>query len=178
MTMPTRYHAALVIFHWLLAVLIIVMLCVGFFVLDRMPNTDPGKIAVLRVHMAVGVLILVLTIARLVVRWCTRKPAPATTGYPALDRLAPVAHYGLYLVVVLMVGTGYVTGILAGLPAIVFGGSGDPLPPSFGAYPTFAAHSRLALLLAALIILHVAAAFYHQLVRRDGLLRRMAFGQR
>jgi cytochrome b561 len=176
--MPTRYHPALVILHWLLAILIIAMLCVGFFVLARMPNTDLGKISVLRVHMALGMAILALMVVRLVVRWRTRKPAPATSGHPALDRLAPVAHYGLYLLVVLMVGSGYATGIIAGLPAIVFGGSGEPLPRSFDAYPPFVAHSWLALLLAALIVVHVLAAFYHQLVRRDGLLRRMALGRR
>jgi cytochrome b561 len=79
---------------------------------------------------------------------------------------------------VLMVGTGFATGLAAGLPEIVFAGSGAPLPQSFAAYPSFQAHFWLATLLLGFIILHVGAALHHQFVRRDGLLRRMGFGRR
>jgi len=143
-----------------------------------MPNTDAEKIAVLRLHMAGGMLILLLMVIRFLVRLLTSRPADATTGSPSLDRLAPLTHYGFYLLVILMVATGYSTGILAGLPAIVFGGSGDPLPASFDVYPTFIAHSYLAIALVALIALHVMTALYHHFVLRDGLFRRMAFGRR
>jgi cytochrome b561 len=37
-------------------------------------------------------------------------------------------------------------------------------------------HAIAAKLLVALIVLHIAAALWHQFVRRDGLLRRMGFG--
>jgi cytochrome b561 len=77
-----------------------------------------------------------------------------------------------------MAGTGDTTAILAGLNKIVFQGSGDPLPPSFAVYPTFAAHCYLAALLFGFIVLHALAAFYHQFVRKDGLFRRMLFGRR
>jgi cytochrome b561 len=173
----SRYHPVLVTLHWLTAALIIGALGLGFFVLAAMPNSDPQKIAILRLHMAGGMLILALMVIRFIVRLVSAKPAAATTGYPLLDRMAPVTHYGLYLLVLLMVGTGYATGILAGLPDIVFGGSGDPLP-SVSDYPTFTAHGVLAALLAGFIAVHVAAALYHQLVRKDRLLGRMLFGPR
>ena len=169
MTPASRYHPLLVVLHWLLAILILAARAVGFFGLAAMPNADPAKIAVLRWHMAGGMLILALMLVRFVVRLLTAKPAPA-------NRLASIVHYGFYLLVVLMVGTGFATGLLAGLPEIVFAQSGAPLPESFAAYPTFQAHFWLATLLAALVVLHVVAALYHQLVRRDGLLRRMGFG--
>jgi cytochrome b561 len=170
MTPASRYHPLLVVLHWLLAVLILAALVVGFFGLAAMPNADPAKIAVLRWHMAGGMLILALTLVRFVVRLLTAKPAPA-------NRLAPLVHYGFYLLVVLMVGTGFATGLLAGLPEIVFAQSGAPLPATFAVYPTFQAHFWLATLLAALVVLHVLAALHHQLVQRDGLLRRMGLGR-
>jgi cytochrome b561 len=78
-----------------------------------------------------------------------------------------------------MVGTGYATAIRAGLNRIVFQGSGEPLPESFAVYPTFIVHGYIALALAGFIVLHVlAAALYHQFVRRDRLFRRMWFGRR
>src|SRR5215470_16472885 len=173
----SRYHPLLVTLHWLLAILIVAALTVGF-VLAQTPNAEAGKIVVLRWHMAGGMLILALMIARFIVRLCTARPAEATTGYPLLDRIAPITHYGFYLLVLLMVGTGYATGIMAGLPDIVFGGSGAPLPASFAVYPTFVAHGYLAAVLAAFVVLHVLAALYHQFVRKDGLFARMGFGRR
>src|SRR6478672_6423776 len=50
----SRYHPLLVTLHWLLAVLIPAMLCVGFFLLAPMPNIDPQKIGILLIHMSVG----------------------------------------------------------------------------------------------------------------------------
>ena len=75
-------------------------------------------------------------------------------------------------------GTGYATALLAGLPAIVFGGSGEPLPADFAAYPSWIVHVALAVLLVGLIALHVLAALYHQFVRKDRLFWRMLFGRR
>ena len=140
MKQVSRYHPLLVTLHWLLAVLIIATLTVGFFLLAAMPNSDPQKIVVLRVHMAVGMLILALMVIRFIVRMLTARPEKATTGYPLLDRIAPISHYGFYVLVLLMVATGFATAILAGLPAIVFGGSGAPLPPPSRFIPSFLAH--------------------------------------
>ncbi|MGO8916297.1 MAG: cytochrome b [Stellaceae bacterium] len=173
-----RYHPLLVTLHWLLAVLIIAALSLGFFGLAAMENSDPRKLGILRLHMAGGMLILVLMGIRFIVRLRTTRPAEVTTGYRLLDRIAPIAHYGFYVLVLLMVATGYATAIVAGLPAIVFGGSGAPLPPSFMIYPSFVAHGSLATILVGFIVLHVLAAFYHQFVRKDRLFRRMLFGRR
>jgi hypothetical protein len=86
----SRYHPLLATLHWLLAVLIIAMLCIGFLVLAPMPSIDPQKIGILLVHMSIGMAILALMVARFIVRIRTSRPADATTGYPRLDRLAPI----------------------------------------------------------------------------------------
>ena len=174
----SRYHPLLVTLHWLLAVLVVAMLCAGFLLLAPMPSTDPQKIGSLLIHMSVGMSIPALMAVRFIVRMWTRRPADATTGNRPLDRIAPVTHYGFYILVLLMAGTGFATAIRAGLNRSVFQGSGEPLPPSFASYPTFVAHGYVALLLAGLIALHVVAALYHQFVGKDRLFRRMWFGQR
>lgn len=178
MKQVTRYHPLLVTLHWLLAALIIGALIVGFFWLAAMPNSEPQKLGVLRVHMAGGMLILALMIFRFTVRMRTSKPPNASTGHPLLDKIARISHYGFYVLVLLMAGTGFATAILAGLNKIVFQGSGDPLPPSFAAYPTFVAHGYIAALLVGFITLHVLAALYHQFVKKDSLFQRMFFGKR
>jgi cytochrome b561 len=179
MTVPSvsRYHPFLVTLHWVLAILIVAQLVVGYFVLAATPNADPQKIGLLKAHLIVGVMIFGLMLVRLVVRLASSRPAPATTGSPALDRLAPVTHYGFYLLVLLMVASGFATAIMAGIGPVMFGRGGH-LPPTFTIYPPRIAHGYLALLLAAFILLHVLAALYHQFFRQDGLLRRMWFGKR
>jgi len=92
----SRYQPMLVALHWLLALMIIGLLCLGFFVLANMPNTDPKKLDILVWHMAGGMFVLVLVILRLIIRIWSARPATATTGSPPLDRLASIAHYSLY----------------------------------------------------------------------------------
>ncbi|HLZ06341.1 MAG TPA: cytochrome b/b6 domain-containing protein [Bradyrhizobium sp.] len=178
MRLVSRYHPLLVALHWLLAVLIILMLAGGFFLLARLPNTDPQKIGALLGHMSLGMAIAGLMLVRLAVRLSSAKPAEAVTGHAALGRLVLSAHYAFYLIVALMAGSGLATAILAGLNRSVFQGTGEPLPADFSAYPTFTIHIVLALLLSALVLVHVVAALYHQLFKRDQLLRRIWFGRR
>ena len=174
---PKRYHRALVTLHWLLALMLIVALAMGTFVVKTVPNSSPDKIGALQGHMIGGGLILLLTVLRLAVRLKTDHPAPATTGKALLDRLAPATHWALYLLVLLMAGSGVAMSVLAGLPGIVFGGVGS-LPVNFDALPPRAVHGIVAKLLMLAISFHIAAALYHQFIRRDGLLSRMGFGQR
>jgi cytochrome b561 len=169
----SRYQPVLVALHWLVAVMIVGLLCLGFFVLANMPNSDPNKLDVLVWHMSGGMLVLVLMILRLIIRrWSAR---PAVTGSALLDRLASMAHAGFYAIVFLMIATGWTTGwLISG----VFQPNGGPLPENFAVFPSFRVHAALAMLLAVLIVVHVAAALYHQFVLKDGLFHRMWFGQR
>jgi cytochrome b561 len=143
----------------------------------KIPNHDAMKIAALRSHMTGGALILLLMLARLLVRARTAHPGPASTGNPALDRLAWASHRLLYLAVLAMAGSGLLLALQTGLLAIVFGDDGA-LPADFWVFPARTAHYLLSRLLMGLIALHVAGAFYHALILRDGLLRRMLFGRR
>jgi cytochrome b561 len=128
--------------------------------------------------MAGGMLILALTAVRFIARLRTRRPEELSTGYSFLDAFIPLCHYGLYVLVVLMVATGYTTAILAGLNKIVFMKSGAPLPADLTVYPTFVAHAALAIIFASLVVLHILAAVFHQVIRKDGIMRRMSFGPR
>lgn len=177
MSSGARYHPALVALHWPAAALILFSLAMGTLSLEKIPNSSPDKLFALRGHMVAGFAIFVLMLARLAVRLSTPRPPAVSTGHAFIDRLAPVAHHGLYGLVLLMAASGLALAVQAGLPAILFG-AGGTLPESFSAFAPRAFHALLAKLLLALIGLHVLAALYHQFIRRDGLLRRMAFGRR
>jgi cytochrome b561 len=128
--------------------------------------------------MSIGILILGLILLRLAVRLATRKPPQADIGHAVINRLGGWTHYAFYLVVILVCASGLATAFQAGVPGIVFGGSGEPLPADFSAIAPRAAHCALTALLILLIAGHVLAFLYHQYVRRDGLFSRMWFGHR
>lgn len=175
---PSRYHPVLVGLHWFLAAFIVLALGLGMFALKAIPNSSPHKIEALRSHMIGAGVILTLMIARFAIRVLTARPEPARTGSPVLDRIAKISHVAFYGLVAGMIVTGLATAVLADLPAIVFGGSGTPLPQSFANFPTRVIHGVIAKAFVALIAVHATAALYHQFILRDALIKRMWFGRR
>lgn len=174
--MPARYHPLLVTLHWLVALLVVLALIAGTQVFSRMPNTDPNKVLALRIHVIMGVTIGALMLIRLVTRWRSAHPAPARSGIALADRLAPLVHWALYALVLLMAASGMTLSLQSGLGDALFGAAA--MPADFHDYAPRAVHGLLAYLLILVIALHIAAALYHTLIRRDGLLRRMGFGKR
>jgi cytochrome b561 len=84
---PSRHHPALVSLHWLLALLIMLAMGMGTFVLKEIPNTSPEKLGALQGHMIMGFAIGALMMARLIVRLRTSHPQVASTGSNALNLL-------------------------------------------------------------------------------------------
>ncbi|MBN1452225.1 MAG: cytochrome b/b6 domain-containing protein [Anaerolineales bacterium] len=168
---PTRYHPLLVAFHWLVALLVFAALAAGFY-LKGLPN-EPTKLILLGIHMTIGRLILFLMIARLVTRFVTRKPAPADTGNPLLNRAAGLVHALLYIAVIAMAIAGMGTAAQAGLNQ-----PGASLPEDFFAFPARYGHGYTAIILLVLIAGHVGAWAFHQFIRKDNLFSRMWFGKR
>jgi len=172
-----RYHPALVALHWLMALMIIALLLGGSLVTAPTPNTDPEKIGHIKGHMIVALSVGVLLIVRLLLRLSTRHPTPASSGMAWADRVAPWTHWAFYVLVFAMLASGMTLAAMTGLPDVVFNGKGS-LPPDFLHLPPRAVHGIVAKALLALIALHIGAALYHQVIRKDGLMSRMWFGKR
>lgn len=173
-----QYHPLIVTLHWLLASMIILALAMGTFVLAKTSNADPEKIKHLQTHMPLGILILILMISRFVVRLLRPRPAPVKSGNLFLDRLARLVHILFYLVVIAMALSGLTTSIMAGLPQIVFGGTGQPLPANFNDLLPRAVHGFLATALIAMISIHLAGFVFHQFIRKENLIGRMWFARK
>lgn len=174
--MVKRYHPALVALHWITAFLLIGALIGGTFNMADVPNSDPAKVDTLRMHMIIGAVALVLLLVRLVLRHRTAHPPQVDSGTPALTRVARMTHLGLYALAIAMAASGMALSIASGLPEMVFAGA--PLPESFWDYTPRVVHGVIAKLLGLLILLHVAAALWHQFGRKDGIFARMWFGRR
>lgn len=173
-----RYHPLLVSLHWLMALMILMALALGGLGLANMPADSVDKVQAVGGHMVFGLGIGVLLVIRLITRLTTTHPPKARTGVAMLDRIGAWTHWAFYVLVAGMVLTGLAMAVGADLFAIAFGGAAETLPPELAGLPQRAAHGMIALALAALIALHIAAALYHQIFLKDGLLRRMWFGKR
>lgn len=172
-----RYHPALVALHWLMGLLIIVMLAAGNFVTGPLANADPAKVEALTGHMAIGLTIGMLLIFRIITRVRTETPPHATTGNPMLDRLGTATHHLMYVVVALMILSGLGMALGANLFTVVYGGQGA-IPEDLSMRLPARVHDLVSNVLLVLVVLHVAAALYHQFSLRDRLFARMWFGRR
>jgi cytochrome b561 len=173
---PDRYGAAAIAIHWISALLILVMFALG---LRAAGTIDPAaKISLLRAHAVIGSTVLVLTLVR--IAWwlfADTKPMPVA-GMPRLqERLAKAVHTLFYVVILGMVASGFGMVLLSGANLVLFGDAPGPLA-DFWDYPPRVPHRIGAILIAALFLLHLGAAIYHQFIRRDHLLARMGIGRR
>lgn len=171
MTTAERYSRGAIAFHWSIAALIIFNLWLGL-AHDSLP--DDWK--VMPIHKAVGVTILILTLAR--IGWRFGHPAPPLPAHmPAWERLAAnVSHFVLYAFMLIMPLSGWamVSGVKR-RPLEWFGLFDIPyLPVSEGvAHLGHEVHEVLGWGFVALILLHAGAALRHHFLLRDNVLVRM-----
>ncbi len=168
-----RYHPALVVLHWLLAIAILGTFVMGSFVLDEMKNDVPEKVLLLKLHIVGGLGILVLTLLRLIVRMRTPKPAPVVTDSPLMDKVGTGVHHLLYLLTALAVLSGVVLALNADLFAILFKHVGN-LPDDFDDFASHQVHGLLAQALVLLTLVHVAGALKHQFILKNNIFARMS----
>ena len=160
--------------HWLVAASVVVQIPTGIAMTSEplAAWADPLYVA----HKGLGVILLVLIVARIVWRLTHRPPAfPAFM--PALEqRIANATHVALYAVLVIMVVSGYVRTIGDGFPIELLDALGIPplIPENPGvASAMLVVHQFGVIVLVGLVAVHVSAALRHELVDDDPVLSRM-----
>ncbi len=160
--------------HWSMAVCILAMLFIG---VGMVSTVMPKHLVLISIHRPLGIAILALALIRLGVRLrFGAPPLPGDLPRPmrAAAILSHVAFYGLMIAMPLI---GWAMLSAAAYPVVMF--DGVRLPPILPQSDTlhtvlWNAHVLLAFAFFALILLHLAAALFHALVRRDGVFEAMA----
>ena len=162
------------VLHWLMAVCILAMLFIG---VGMVSTVTPKYLTLVSIHKPLGIAILILAMLRLVVRLRSGTP-PLPADLPAPMKLgADLSHYALYTLMIAMPLLGWGMLSAAAYPIHLFGGVGLPpiLPQSDSLHTIlWNAHRSLAYVFFAVILLHIAAALFHALIRRDGVFEAMA----
>ena len=175
MPSPTPYKPAARALHWLTAILIIATFPVGVAMVNG-GFARPVQDTLYILHKNTGVIILLLVLARLAYR--AANPAPPLPGsVPGWQqKVAHLTHWLLYGLVVVMAVSGYTRVKAAGFPLEGLDALGFPslVPASKPLAETAKLiHGITRFALFALILLHVGAALYHAMVKRDGVFQRM-----
>lgn len=165
-------------FHWGLGLAIIGMLAYGWWMNHMVAR--PDRFFHRSIHADIGYVVLALMVLRLL--WRVTNPVPALpAGTPLWQRLAARLSYAaLHGVTILVALLGW-----------AHSGAHKPDYASwFGLFrvPQFTSEDRanarlyedwhitMAYVLTALVVVHVVAALYHRLVKRDDVMARMVAG--
>ena len=180
----TRYDSVAMSLHWVMALLILL----DFALAMSFSRFDPGDALYLPsaydLHMAVGMCVLILSVARVIWRLTHRRPPLPDMAMP-LRWLARASHFLLYAFMVVAPVSGWLVLSLRHKATSVFGlfrWAWPSLPAiAHMARPErvfwhdhlLPLHVRMSYVGMCLVALHVTAALYHHFGRRDAVLIRM-----
>ncbi len=175
MKTSTGYDRLSRLFHWAVAALILVTIPVGI----AMTSEGFGSVsdALYITHKNVGVVIGVVLALRLIWRLVGPSAPPMSGDITAREeRAARWTHRVLYLLVAVMVITGYLRVVSGDFPIELLDALG--VPPLISGRPELSTtlsvvHKYTAYLLVAVVADHISAVLYHSVILEDGTLRRM-----
>lgn len=167
-------------FHWVLGIAIIGMIAYGWWMNHFPARAD--RFFYRSIHADIGYLVLLFTALRLI--WKALNPTPVLpAGTRAWEKgLAHLNQWSLYVLTIVVAMLGWAH-------------SGARKPPGYADFfglfnvPQFTVENRqnardfehwhiyAAYALLALIVLHVLAALYHRIIKKDGVLERMIDGR-
>ncbi len=197
MTTTQRYTNVARVLHWLTALIIVVMVGLGWYMTD-LPKDAPKQAAFdlfdlglytwqlaepgsprmfyFNLHKSIGLSLFVLVLLRVLWR-VTHTPPALLANYQAWERkLATAAHHTLYLLMVAIP----LTGLLMSLNSkfginwfgihVLDGVDNKPLREQFAEFHEFGVN-----LLIVILILHVGGALKHHFIDKDATLERMSW---
>jgi cytochrome b561 len=161
-------------FHWIVAVLVLVMIPVGLS-LESLPK-GPIQDTFYDLHKSTGFVIFLLMIGRLAWRIASPPPPPEPDMPRLQQALASANHYLLYAILLVMPIFGWAGSNAFGAPVTVYGlftlpdlvSKDEPLSKTL-----LGIHAVLGITAAVAVSIHVGAALFHRFVRRDAVLARM-----
>jgi len=167
------YGLVSILIHWLMAIAIIGMFGLGVWMVG-LDYYDPWYHRGLWLHQSIGMLLLLLLLFRLI--WRLSNPVPEIIGLWWEKLVAIWVHRGHYLLMVILMVTGYLITTAYGRGVDVFGWFECPalFPADKGRETTLGFyHMILAWGYMAYIAMHAAAALKHHFIDKDTTLLRM-----
>ena len=172
---PQKYGLIAILFHWLAAIAVLALFATGIYMVeltyyDSLYNKLPAW------HKSVGILLGLLMILRFI--WMVFTTGPDRISGMGLWqwRLARIVHWVMLLLIVAIIGTGYLIPTAEGEGINVFDWfTVGALIQGYENQADIAGeiHEYLAYLVIGLVVLHTLAALKHHFLNKDRTLKRM-----
>lgn len=177
-----RYGDVAVLFHWLIAMLIIGLLAIGKYMVS-LDDTDPVRFALTQWHKSFGLTVLLLSALRLLWRFIHSPPPEPESIARWQQRAAAIAHFALYALMFILPVTGWimVSASPLDIDTVLFKVIPVPHLPPFADLPGKAAiaenfhdyHEIASGILIVILLAHIGAAFKHHFIDQDEVMIRM-----
>lgn len=166
-----RYDGIARIAHWLTAILVVAVFCLGLLV-DAFPPS--WEDSVVNTHKLIGISILCLVAFRLIWRRSHKPPPPEPIGL-MLQRVSSISHVLLYclMIAVPLAGLAFAARSGQGIDFGLFSLGPLSVEDEGAARQIGEIHELLAYMLVGVAGLHALAALWHHFVRKDAVLMRM-----
>jgi cytochrome b561 len=171
--MSAKYSKPVVLLHWIEALLLSFLLLGGTFVLSNIPNTLE-KLSAFKIHMIVGVVVLVLTIIRIVFVSKSTKVEPMPMS-EMRAKIVSIHHKLIYIVTLLTALSGMALAKMSSLGEIVFFGSQVALYESFKDFPIGIVHGMLSKVLLFLVVTHILGVIAYMIKYKTNIFKRVSF---
>ncbi len=170
-TLPAR------IIHWLMAIIIISLLAIGFYMTNFLDKQSVYRGTIYGLHKSFGALVIFLIIFRIFIRLKNSPPKLPQSINIVIQKLAIFVHYLLYFLMIFMPLSGYLMSNYYGYPVVLFG---LPLPNLTEKNPELGhffgeTHEFLAIVFAATLSLHIIGSIKHRFFDKteNNVLKRM-----
>ena len=179
-TSARRYSIRAMIFHWVIAVAVVVNWRLAENAHHAQSPAD--RSAIFADHKALGILILALTIGRLLWRWTHAVP-PLPSDLAKWEKtLARIVHVVFYVLLIALPLGGWIANSLAGREIDMFGLFTIPALPvgdnPEAAKSIFSIHATGGSIFIYLIALHILGALKHTFFDKNGgIFRMLPFGK-
>ncbi len=165
-----KYSLTTRITHWLTALGIFTLIPLGIKMHEL--EVSAQKLALFRTHTIIGIVILLLTLFRVYLYFKHERPPHINTGSNLNDKLAIWIHNIIYFVILVMTFSGLAINATTGLFNVYKSNDVSQFPADIDVLPA-EVHETLYLVLAILIIMHVAGVLKHIILKKENILRRM-----
>src|SRR3990167_3791960 len=167
------YSKRMVIIHWLTLLLLIVAWYLGDALIDARIEKNATLIGYFA-HALMGGAILLLTILRMTFRGVDGTPPPV--GNSVMDIVARGVHHGLYVLLILLSITGFMTLLTSTVGMALVTNAAILLPAEYTGPSVIphSVHEILVTVMMVVVMVHILGAIKHQFIMKDGLMRRMS----